>query len=208
MRKNLPRTSKKRKVLIKPDSLRKNAKLNQRWLKIARIVAFIIVVAITLFVYSVRDQAAKLAIYGYPGIFLISFLAYATVLIPAPGIAVVFAMGAIFNPIGVALAAGSGAALGETVGYLAGFSGQGVVERADIYEKFASWMQKNGSLTVFLLAAVPNPFFDLAGLVAGALKMQYRKFLFWCWCGQCVKMLFFAYAGATSIDSLLSRIFS
>ena len=39
-------------------------------------------------------------------------------------------MGAIFNPIGVAVAAGLGAAIGELSGYLAGFSGQGVVERA------------------------------------------------------------------------------
>ncbi len=180
--------------------------MSKRYLTIARILAFIAVIAITVFVYSVRDQAEKLAIYGYPGIFLISFLAYATVFLPAPGIAVVFAMGAIFNPIGVALAAACGAALGETVGYLAGFSGQGVVERADIYEKFTTWMTKNGPLTVFLLAAIPNPFFDIAGVVAGALKMPYVKFIVWCWCGQMIKMLFFAYAGATSLDKLLPGI--
>ena len=148
-----------------------------------------------------RDKTEKLAVYGYPGIFLISFLAYATVLLPAPGVAVVFAMGAIFNPIGIALAAGSGAALGETTGYLVGFSGQGVVERADIYEKLTVWMQRNGPLTVFLLAAIPNPFFDMAGLVAGALKMPFIKFLLFCWFGQVVKMFFFAYAGAISLDN-------
>lgn len=160
-----------------------------------------------MLVYSLRDQVEELAVYGYPGIFLISFLAYATVLLPAPGVAVVFAMGAVFHPVGVALAAGSGAALGETTGYLVGFSGQGVVERADIYEKLTVWMQRNGPLTVFLLAAIPNPFFDMAGLVAGALKMSYLKFLLFCWCGQTIKMLFFAYAGAISLDNLISRIF-
>jgi membrane protein YqaA with SNARE-associated domain len=181
--------------------------LNKRSLTITRILAFIAVIAITVLVYSLRDQIDELAVYGYPGIFLISFLAYATVLLPAPGVAVVFAMGAIFPPIGVALAAGSGAALGETTGYLAGFSGQGVVERADIYEKLTIWMQRNGPLTVFLLAAIPNPFFDMAGLVAGVLKMPYLKFLLFCWLGQMVKMLFFAYAGAVSLDNLVSRIF-
>ena len=172
-------------------------------LKIARILALVAVIAITVFIYNIRDQAARLAIYGYPGIFLISFLAYATVLLPAPGVAVVFAMGAIFHPVGVAIAAASGAALGESVGYLAGFSGQGVAERADIYERLTGWMQKNGPLTILLLAAIPNPFFDLAGLVAGALKMPYLRFLLWCWLGQLIKMLLFAYLGNTS----LGRIF-
>lgn len=181
--------------------------MNKRYLTAARILAFVAVIGITLLIYSVRDQAAKLAVYGYPGIFLVSFLAYATVLLPAPGIAVVFAMGAVFHPIGVALAAGTGAALGETTGYLIGFSGQGVVERADIYEKLTIWMQRNGPLTVFLLAAIPNPFFDMAGVVAGALKMPYLKFIFWCWCGQVIKMLAFAYAGAASLDTLIQRIF-
>jgi uncharacterized membrane protein YdjX (TVP38/TMEM64 family) len=171
--------------------------------KIARILALVAVIAITVFIYSIRDQAARLAIYGYPGIFLISLLAYATVLLPAPGVAVVFAMGAIFHPVGVAIAAASGAALGESVGYLAGFSGQGVAERADIYERLTGWMQKNGPLTILLLAAIPNPFFDLAGLVAGALKMPYLRFLLWCWLGQLIKMLLFAYLGNTS----LGRIF-
>lgn len=181
--------------------------MSKRYLTAARILAFVAVIVITLLVYSVRDQAAKLAVYGYPGIFLISFLAYATVLLPAPGVAVVFAMGAVFHPIGVALAAGTGAALGETTGYLIGFSGQGVVERADIYEKLTTWMQRNGPLTVFLLAAIPNPFFDMAGVIAGALKMPYLKFIVWCWCGQVIKMLVFAYAGAASLDTLISRIF-
>jgi membrane protein YqaA with SNARE-associated domain len=171
------------------------------------VLAFIAVIAITVLVYSLRDQAEKLAVYGYPGIFLISFLAYATVLLPAPGVAVVFAMGAVFNPFGIALAAGTGAALGETTGYLFGFSGQGVAERADIYEKLTVWMKRNGPLTVFVLAAIPNPFFDMAGLIAGALKMPFLKFLLFCWFGQLVKMLFFAYAGAISLDSLITKIF-
>lgn len=181
--------------------------MNKRSLNIVRALAFISVIAITMLVYSLRDQIDELAVYGYPGIFLISFLSYATVLLPAPGVAVVFAMGAVFHPFGVALAAGTGAALGETTGYLVGFSGQGVVQRADIYEKLTVWMQRNGPLTVFLLAAIPNPFFDMAGLVAGALKMPYLKFLLFCWCGQVVKMLFFAYAGATSLNNLIPRIF-
>ena len=171
-----------------------------RRVTLARIAALLVVILISVYIFSIRDQAARLAIYGYPGIFLISFLAYATVILPAPGIAIIFTMGTIFNPLAVGLAAGAGAALGELVGYLAGFSGQAVVERADQYERLTRWMQKNGALTVFLLALIPNPFFDLAGVIAGMLKMPVRKFLFWCWAGETIKMTVFAYLGSRAIN--------
>jgi membrane protein YqaA with SNARE-associated domain len=169
--------------------------MSSRWLLIARILALIIVIAISAYVYSIRDQADRFAAYGYPGIFFIAFLSYATVILPAPGIAVVFTMGAIFNPFWVALSAGAGAALGELSGYLAGFSGQAVIERSSVYTRFSSWMRKNGPLTVLVLSAVPNPLFDIAGVAAGALKMPLRRFLFWCWLGETIKMLALAYLG-------------
>lgn len=174
----------------------------EKRLTLARILALFVVIALSVFVFSIRDQAEQLAIYGYPGIFVISFLAYATVLLPAPGVAVVFTMGSVFNPFGVAIAAGTGAALGELTGYLAGFSGQAVVERVEIYERLTSWMKRNGSLTILVLAAIPNPFFDLAGVAAGSLKMHVVRFFIWCWIGEMIKMAIFAFAGARSLDFL------
>jgi len=163
----------------------------------------IIVIAFSVFVFSIRDQAEELAYYGYPGIFLLAFLSYATVLLPAPGVAVVFTMGGVFNPIIVALVAGAGAALGEMSGYLAGFSGRAVTERAPVYERLTSWMNRKGGLTVFVLAAIPNPFFDIAGVTAGILKMPVPKFLFWVWIGETIKMMVFAFAGANLITRFL-----
>ena len=174
----------------------------EKRLTLTRIMALFVVIALSIFIFSIRDKAEQLAIYGYPGIFVLSFLAYATVLLPAPGVAVVFTMGSVFNPIGVAIAAGTGAALGELSGYLAGFSGQAVVERVDIYYRLTSWMKRNGSLTILVLAAIPNPFFDLAGVAAGSLKMHVVRFFIWCWIGEIIKMAIFAFAGARSIDFL------
>ncbi|MFC1997061.1 VTT domain-containing protein [Chloroflexota bacterium] len=176
----------------------------KHWLTIARILALILVIGISVFVYSIRDQVEEFAIYGYPGIFIISFLANATVLLPAPGIAVVFAMGAIFNPFLVGLAAGAGGTLGEMSGYLAGFSGQAVIERADIYDRMVSWMKRNGNLTILLLAAIPNPFFDLTGIAAGALKMPVARFLFWCFLGITFKMTLFALLGSASLTKIFN----
>jgi uncharacterized membrane protein YdjX (TVP38/TMEM64 family) len=109
-------------------------------------------------------------------------------------------MGAVFNPLGVAFAAGAGAALGELSGYMAGFSGQAVIEGTKTFDRLTKWMRRNGPLTILLLAAVPNPFFDLAGVAAGALKMRLPRFLLWCWIGETIKMLFFAFAGSTSLN--------
>jgi membrane protein YqaA with SNARE-associated domain len=170
--------------------------VTKRQLTLARIIGLLVVVGISIFIFSIRDRASQLAIYGYPGIFILAFLAYATVFLPAPGVAVIFTMGAVFNPVGVALAAGAGAALGELSGYLAGFSGQAIVERANIYNQLTRWMKSNGPLTILLLSTFPNPFFDIVGVIAGALRVRLVVFLFWCWIGETLKMLFFALAGS------------
>jgi uncharacterized membrane protein YdjX (TVP38/TMEM64 family) len=173
-------------------------------INILRVLALLIVVGISVYIYEIRDQAAKFAAYGYPGIFLISILANATILLPAPGIILVFAMGSVFNPLVVGLVAGAGAAIGELSGYMAGFSGQPVAEKTKIYQRIESWMRRYGMLTIFVLAVIPNPFFDLAGMAAGALKMPLHKFLIACLPGKIIKMWIFAYAGAYSINWLVN----
>jgi uncharacterized membrane protein YdjX (TVP38/TMEM64 family) len=174
--------------------------LNRRTL--TRIAALIAVVGISLYIYNIKDLVVGLGALGYPGIFLISLLAYATVLLPAPGVAFVFTMGAIFDPFWIAIAAGAGAALGEFSGYLAGYGSQLVVERVAFYNRLTKWMQANGPITILVLAAIPNPFFDLAGIAAGALKMHPIKFLFWVWIGVTIKMFFFSYAGYTFLERI------
>jgi len=178
-------------------------KLGKHGLTIIRILALLLVIAITIFVYSIRDKAEELAVYGYPGIFLIALLTNATVFLPAPGIAVVFAMGAVFNPLFVGLAAGAGGALGELSGYLAGFSGQAVVERAKLYERLTTWVNTYGFWAILVLAAIPNPTFDIAGVAAGVLKMPLPKFLLAVLIGVSIKMILFAIAGAQSMTWIL-----
>ena len=64
--------------------------------------------------------------FGYPGIFLVALLANATVLIPLPGLMVTTAMGAVFNPFWVAIAAGLGAGIGELSGLYGWFLRTGI----------------------------------------------------------------------------------
>lgn len=175
---------------------------SSRRVTLLRLLALLGVVGITVLVFSLRDRAEALASFGYPGIFLLSLLANATLILPAPGWAVTIAMGAVFNPLGVALAAGTGATLGELTGYMAGFSGQAVIENARAYDRLLGWTRRYGALTIIALAAIPNPAFDLAGIAAGALRMPVGRFLAYTWIGKMIKMTALAYGGAASVGWL------
>jgi len=177
-------------------------RLPKRTLNIIRLVALLVVISLTVILVINRDRLQGLQAYGYPGIFLLSALSYATVLFPVPGVMFTSAMGAVFNPFWVAVAAGTGAAVGELSGYLVGFSGQAVVENSKRYERVVQWMQKFGDITVLVLATIPNPLFDVVGMLAGVLKMPIWKFLVYCVIGNIIKMSMFAFAGDWLVRTL------
>lgn len=170
-------------------------KISKKTLNIIRVLILVGVIAFTVVLVINREKIQELQTYGYPGIFLFSILANATILVPVPGVVFTSAMGAVFNPFFVSIAAGAGAALGELSGYLVGFSGQAVVEGSERYQRVVHWMEKYGDITILVLAFIPNPFFDLAGIVAGILKMPVWKFLIYCIVGKILKMMIFAYSG-------------
>jgi len=76
------------------------------------------------------------------------------------------------------------------------------VEKEDWYERIMKAMQKYGVWMILLLAIIPNPFFDLAGIAAGVLRIPLWKFFLFCGIGKIIKMLVFSYSGSS-----LSQIF-
>lgn len=183
-----------------------NAAAQHRRLALLRILALALVLTLSILVFVYRDQAERLAAYGYPGIFLVSLLTNATVLLPVPGSVVVFAMGAVFNPLAVAVVAALGAATGELSGYLAGFSGQAVIENSERYQKIVAWLERNrrwSELAIFVLSAIPNPLFDTAGIAAGALRIPLWRFWLFCAAGKVVNMSIFAFLGDLSLNTII-----
>jgi len=164
--------------------------------KILRIALLAAVMVLTILLLVFRDQIQHLEAYGYPGIFLLSILTNATILIPLPGVVFTSAMGAIFDPLWVAVASGSGATLGELSGYMAGVGGQVWLTNLDWYKRLEYWISKFNHWPIILLAFIPNPLFDMAGFIAGAGKVPLWKFLLFTWIGKIAKMLMFAYLGA------------
>ena len=63
-------------------------------------------------------------------------------------------------------------------------------------------MHKRGMmLIVFLLALVPNPVFDVGGVLAGALRMPVFRFLLACWAGKSVRLIAIALLGRSILGS-------
>lgn len=157
-------------------------------------ILFVIILSVTIVAYG--DRLARLGAYGYPGLFLLNLLASATLILPAPGLALAFAAGAALNPWLVGLVVGSGSTLGELTGYLAGFSGRGSIEDDPQYARVQRWMARFGLWVIFLLSLVPNPLFDVAGITSGVMKIPVWKFLAVTWVGKVIKSTLVALAGA------------
>jgi membrane protein YqaA with SNARE-associated domain len=170
-------------------------KLSGWRLTLVRILSLVAVIAISVLLFLNRDKVGKLESLGIPGIFLLSIISNATLILPVPGLLFTSLWGTIFNPLAVGIAAGAGSTIGELTGYLAGFSGQGVIENRKWFDRVEMWMKKYGGWTILVLAIIPNPLFDIAGMVAGALKMPIWEFLACSFIGKSIKMIFFAYGG-------------
>ncbi len=174
------------------------------WSKLTRFVsehykqmlALAFSVTLTVLVIIFRDEILKLSKWGYLGVFIVDVLGNATVLFPIPSLAINFASGSVLNPFIVGLVAGVAEPIGELSGYMAGYGGSAVVESRPRYAKVEQWMQKRGFLTIFLLSALPNPIFDLAGMAAGAMRFPVWKFLLACWLGKTFKATVLALLGA------------
>ncbi len=165
---------------------------------LVRVLSLALAIGITVVIFLLRDRLRHLAAYGYLGIFLISLVGNATVILPVPTFLAAFAGGSVFHPILVGVIAAAGAAIGELTGYLAGVAGQAVVENRDMYERLEQLMRRYGPWAIIVLAAIPNPFFDVAGIIAGALRFPVQHFLLSAWAGKTVKFLAIAYLGAST----------
>jgi membrane protein YqaA with SNARE-associated domain len=168
---------------------------------IGSVAAVLAAVGISLGIILLRDHIKEFAVYGYPGIFVISFIGNATLILPAPSFAVVFAVGGALNPLAVGIVAGLGATVGEMTGYLAGVGGRVVVEDRDLFNRVQRWMQKGGVLVIFLLALIPNPAFDVGGIVAGAMKMPVWQFVLAACVGKGIRFTLLALSGQFLLGS-------
>ncbi len=176
---------------------------NQKaWLKkrLIPLLALILVLAISvaLFFFGRNPELiARLKGYGYFGAFLISLIGNASILLPGIVLPILTGLGIFFyldvglaGLVMVGVVGGVGAAIGELTGYMAGYSGRGIIENNKLYWRLVGWVKKWGVLAIFIFALVPL-FFDLVGLAAGALRFPLWKFVLVCWLGRTILYVVF-----------------
>ncbi|MFH0847444.1 MAG: VTT domain-containing protein [Chloroflexota bacterium] len=163
------------------------------------------------------DRIKNLAGYGYPFIFLQSFIAGSPFPVIDPYMVVVFTMAPILNPLLVGLVSGLGVASGQTtaflmgrmgrISYLTGTESNGTARRRRRPPRWTieliKWAHRKGSVAVFLLSALFNPVFTPIAVAMGALKFQVLNFFIMCLAGNTLKSLVIAYAGYFGLGTIL-----
>ena len=165
------------------------------------IISLLLACGTSVAIVSFTGEIRKFQELGYIGVFLISLLGNATLILPAPGLAFVFLLGgSLPNPLLVGLFAGIGGTLGELTGYLAGYGGSGIITHTKAYNQTKKQIDKYGLWAIFFFALIPNPLFDLAGIVAGAVNIPWWKFLLAAGAGKVIKAIIVAYMGYYSFS--------
>ena len=152
--------------------------------------------------------------FGYFGVFLTNLASTGTLFIPVPGLTGAAQLLIIREaerasfPWLVGVAGGLGMAVGEITAYYAGYLGAELARgrelpgpkrfHATISRVVAGidWlMDRWGMATLFVLAAVPNPLFEVAGITAGSVRMPLKRFLPSVTAGKIVRGILLAYLG-------------
>jgi membrane protein YqaA with SNARE-associated domain len=214
------------------DSLVHNVydRLLSRWIHTHRarvfvgngIIVFILVFSTALAFATVwlDINSDRLKGFGYFGIFFLNLISTSTFFIPVPGLtaagqALIVSEAPRLGAWQVGLIGGLGMGLGEITAYVAGSLGREVARGRQIggpgwfrgpvlkAARAIEWlMMRYGMLTLFTLSVVPNPFFEIAGLTAGAVRMNFWRFLGSVTAGKILRGLALAYIGEISIHVL------
>lgn len=171
-----------------PNIRRKNS-----WKKILEIILFVSIILLSLLIFLERKRFQKIGSIGYVGVFLLCLISNASVFLPAPSMMVVMSAASVLNPIWVSLAGAAGSSCGELFGYLLGNVSRDLSSKMRIILNKMKKKIRNDMLLAFVLAVLPLPLFDLAGVYSGGTRMNLMKFFAACFSGKLIKMLLFAY---------------
>ncbi len=145
---------------------------------------------------------------GFILLFLLSVQSGALFMLPGFGFASIGAFTIVFgDPWLPALVGTTGQVIGEMVSYLLGATGSPWIRRQQAYRRVEAWIKRWGLLVVFVIAAIPNPVFDIAGAVAGAAGLGWKRFFVASWAGRLIKNVIIAFlvlGGASLFERWLS----
>ncbi len=181
-------------------------------------LAFTIGVVVAVIYYF--DDIQALGGYGYLGAFLISVFGGATIIAPVPMTPVIFVLGTVLKPsfapylgpVFVGVAAGLGETIGALTIYMTGYGGGAAITSTKhakvraVYSLLSRWMERRGSLVLFIFTATLNPFFYPIAITAGATRFGLKKYILICIVGKTIKGITVAAAGYWGLGSILRAL--
>jgi membrane protein YqaA with SNARE-associated domain len=177
---NQPTTAEKRKTLL------------------LRLLALCLSVAISGAVIALTThfhaELRQLQGAGVLGLFVVSIIGNATVIIPTSVFVFACAGATVYGPLLSGIAAGAGSAIGEMTGYLAGYAGNAVIPRNAAVTRITDFVTRHGFFAVFIMAIIPNPLFDVAGIASGMIGMKWYHFLGAAILGKTVRLILVGWA--------------
>ena len=162
--------------------------------------------------------ARYVATYGLLGMLIVAFLGGSLlnmIAIPVPYWLLVFTLPSILAPqfqigapILVGITSGVGASLGQLLTFMLGYGGRDLSQKLaykfnrGLYDRALRWAQRHGSLAVFLMSAIINPFHLPMTLAMASLRYPVWKFLLFSLLGNILKSSFIAFCGYFGLTSL------
>ncbi len=116
--------------------------------------------------------------YSYFGVFLISFIGTASIIVPIPYTLIIFTLSLTgqWNSTLLIIAGGLGSALGELTGYAVGYFGRSIIseERQRRMTYLVRLFDRYGPVAIFVFAVTPLPD-DLLFIPLGIMKYKFYK---------------------------------
>lgn len=168
--------------------------------QIITVGVFILTFALSLGFFVFQDFFRESKSLGLLGLFILNFVSNASFFISAPAIISVFAAGDLYPPIVVALVSSLGAAFGDFVSFVLGFSGRKVfnkkLEKHLWFRVLEDFFKSHGFFLLFIFSFIPNPFFDSFGIIAGIFNYSPKKFLVIVFVGRLLRYFLVAQFGS------------
>lgn len=157
---------------------RKTLNINIKYVYAISVFSLSILLSAVFYIY--KDYLKDASALGLFGLFVVNFISSATFFVSSPAFLTIITGGQLYSPVAVAIVASLGACLGDMLGYLFGHSGRKLTKKKLDKHKTIRFLEKHfhrhGVLIIFILAIVPNPFFDAIGILAGVLNYPPLRF--------------------------------
>ena len=198
---------------VTPAEEKAPRKKSTRWAYALGIIGIILTILMAAAIVLFDEQVREMQQYGYIGAFFISILGGATIIIPVPMLAIVFALGGVMpHPWLVAISAALGELIGALTIYMTGHgagraisnSKYGRIQKA--YDRMLDLMERKGAITLFVVTSIVNPFFYPAAFACGALRFGLKKYITIVLIGKIIKCMTVVYAGYWGLKGIFKAL--